>query len=240
MRSPRNHVTVAAKGVGVQGSGVGVRGSGDEEKQQATSGKPILRNGFPLSAFRFPYRSTFGQALASAVALWAAFPPCDLGWLAWIAPVWWLLLIRRGELPGRRPYRALWLAGFVFWLAALHWLRLPFWATGFGWVALAAYLAFYLPVFIGLTRVAVHRGRIPLILAAPVVWTGLELARAHLLTGFPMACLGHTQYRWIELIQVSDLAGAYAVSFVVMFVAACFARILPCDGQRCGTCPPAS
>ena len=68
-----------------------------------------------------------------------------------------------------RGYRALWLVGFLFWLAAVHWLRLPHWATGFGWVALAAYLAFYLPVFIGLSRVAMHRLRIPVILAAPVV-----------------------------------------------------------------------
>ena len=42
-----------------------------------------------------------------------------------------------------------------------------------------------------------------------------------------MASLGHTQYRWIELIQLSDLAGAYGVSFVVMFVAASLARMFP-------------
>ena len=114
----------------------------------------------------------------------------------------------------------------------LHWLRLPHWATGFGWLALSLYFAFYLPVFVGLARVAVHRLRVPVILAAPVVWTGLELVRAHLLTGMTMASLGHTQYRWIGLIQISDLAGAFAVSFLVMFVAACVARMLPCDGRR--------
>ena len=119
------------------------------------------------------------------------------------------------------------LAGFCFWMGVLHFLRLPHWATSFGWVALSFYFAFYLPVFVGLSRVAVHRLRVPVILAAPIVWTGLELARGHLLTGMSMACLGHTQYRWIELIQLSDLAGAYGVSFVVMFVAASLARMLP-------------
>ena len=68
-------------------------------------------------------------------------------------------------------------------MAVLHFLRLPHWATSFGWVALSLYFAFYLPLFVGLSRVAVHRLRVPVILAAPVVWTGLELARAHLLTG---------------------------------------------------------
>jgi apolipoprotein N-acyltransferase len=151
--------------------------------------------------------------------------------LAWIAPVWWVLLIRRRELPGRRPYRAVWLAGFVFWLLAYHWLRLPHWATTFGWIALAFYLSFYLPVFVGLSRVAVHRLRVPLIVAAPVVWTGLELARAHLLGGITMASLGHTQYRWLAMIQVSDLGGAFAVSFLVMFAAACLARWIPWEGR---------
>ena len=141
------------------------------------------------------------------------------------------MLIRRKELDGAKPYSILTLAGFVFWMAVLHWLRLPYWATGFGWVALSFYFAFYLPVFIGLSRIAVHQLRMPVILAAPIVWTGLELARAHLLTGMTMASLGHTQYRWMELIQISDLAGAYGVSFVVMFVAACIARALPCEGQ---------
>jgi apolipoprotein N-acyltransferase len=42
-----------------------------------------------------------------------------------------------------------------------------------------------------------------------------------------MGSLGHTQYRWTGLIQISDLAGAFAVSFVVMFVAACVARMIP-------------
>jgi len=172
--------------------------------------------------------TTFGQALIGAVVFWAALPPLDLWPLAWIAPVCWILLIRRQQLPGSRPYLALWLVGFLFWLAAVHWVRLAHWTAYFGWVALAFYLAFYLPVFVGLTRVAVHQLRVPVILAAPMVWTGLELARGHFLTGFTMASLCHTQYRWIALIQLSDLAGGYGVSFVMMLTAACLARMIPC------------
>jgi len=175
--------------------------------------------------------TTLGHAVVGAALYWAALPPVDLWPLAWIAPVWWVLLVRRRELSGRRPYVVLWLAGFGFWLAAFHWLRLPHWATSFGWIALAFYLGFYLPAFVALGRVAVHRLRVPVIVAAPVVWTGLELVRAHLLTGITMGALSHTQYRWIELIQISDLAGAYAVDFVVMLAAACLARMVPCDGK---------
>lgn len=179
------------------------------------------------------YGSTFGQALIGAVLLWAALPPLDWGPLAFVAPVWWVLLIRRRELPSRRNYLALWFAGFLFWLAALHWIRLPHWQlTSFGWLAMGFYMGFYLPLFIGLARVAVHRLGVPVVLAAPMVWAGLELAQAHFLTGFTMGSLGHTQYQWIALIQISDLAGVYGVGFVVMFVAACLARTVPIDGGR--------
>jgi apolipoprotein N-acyltransferase len=159
--------------------------------------------------------------------MFAALPPLAWGIVGWIAPLPWLVLIQAGELPGRRPYRALWLAGFVFWLMAVHWLRLPHPATSLGLLALAAYLALYLPVFVALSRVAVHRIGAPLWLAAPVVWTGLELARAHLLTGFLMGSLAHTQVNWTQLIQISDIFGEYGVDFLVMLVAACLAEGFP-------------
>lgn len=176
--------------------------------------------------------STFGLALVGAVIYWAALPPLDLWPLGWAAPLPWLVLILRPELCGRRPYRSLWLVGFLFWLAAIHWLRLPHPATILGWIALSAYLGVYLPLFIGLSRVAVHRLRVPLIVAAPVVWTGLELARAHVITGFSMGALGHTQYRWLSLIQISDLGGAYAVDFLLVLVAAALAGLIFPGGQR--------
>jgi len=170
-------------------------------------------------------RGTLLPALLGSLLLVTAYPPWRLSPMAWIAPVPWLWLISRSSLAGRHPYRHLYLAGAAFWLPTLHWLRLPHRATFVGWIALACYLACYLPLFVAISRVAVHRLRSPLAVAAPVVWTGLELARAHLLTGFLMAALGHTQVHWIALIQISDLGGAYAVSFLVMLVAAAGTRL---------------
>jgi apolipoprotein N-acyltransferase len=176
--------------------------------------------------------TTWRPALAGSLLAYSAFPPLDWWPLAWIAPILWLLVVRRRELAGRRAYAVLWLAGFAFWFLVLHWLRLPHPATSIGWLALSAYLACYLPVFVAVCRVAVHRLRLPIIVAAPVVWTGLEFAQAHLLTGFNMASLGHSQWRCLPLIQIADLAGGYAVTFLVIFVAACVARMLPVEGRR--------
>ena len=245
--------------------------------------------------FRDWYRSTFGQALTGGVLLWAALPPLGLWPLAWIAPVWWVLLIRREKLPSlpaanrpmrlrpwmlltvailyflvglavnawfhsmqyrlywiaetifwlglfviflaaarlwaSHPYRSLWLAGTFFWLAALHWLRLPYWAVGLGWLSAGIYFGGYLPVFVGVSRLGVHVLRLPIILVAPIVYTGMELAQAYLLSGMTMGCLEHTQYRWTMLIQISDVTGGYGVTFLMVFVAACLARMLPCDAR---------
>lgn len=175
---------------------------------------------------------TWLLAGTSAVLLWAAMPPLNLWPLAWVAPVGWLLLVRQPALSGRRPYRAIWVVGCLHWLVLLQGVRLAHWATYFGWIALACYLAIYLPLFVALTRTAVHRLRIPLVLAGPVIWTGLELARGHLLTGFSLALLAHSQARWVQLIQVADLGGAYAVTFLVMLGAAAAASAVPLCGRR--------
>jgi apolipoprotein N-acyltransferase len=169
-----------------------------------------------------------GLSLAGAILLWAAFPPLDLPWLAWIAPLPWLWLIRLPELPGRRPYLVIYVAGFVHWLAMMYGIRMAHPALNAGWIALAAYLAAYPLAFVGLTRVAVHQLRISLVIAAPVVWVGLELLRGHLISGFSMGLLAHTQAEIPVLIQISDLAGGYALSFVIMLVAASLARMIPC------------
>jgi apolipoprotein N-acyltransferase len=185
------------------------------------------------------YRSTFLLGVAGSLMLWLAFPPVAWGWLGWLAPVPWLIAIRR-QSPGKRPYLALYVAGLTFWLAALQWLRLPHPATCIGWFALSAYLACYLPVFAWLTRVGIYPVRLPLWIAAPVVWTGLELLRAHLLTGFLLAALGHTQVHWKTVLQISDTFGGYGVSFLMMLVAAAITTTIPqswCERTRPMTSP---
>jgi apolipoprotein N-acyltransferase len=161
---------------------------------------------------------TFIVAAAASVVHWLAQPPLGLWPLAWLVPIAWAYLVNLPTLPGRRPYGQLWLAGTLFWLLAAYWVCLPHPLTSIGWLALSAYLGVYLPVFIGLSRVA--RRWCPLNLACAVVWTGLELVQAHMISGFHMAALSHTQYRWLKLIQIADLGGSYLVSFVIVFVGA--------------------
>lgn len=171
-------------------------------------------------------RGALAMSLLSAGLMWAAFTPVDFGPLGWICLIPLLALVRL-QRPTQWMYRAIFLSGLAFWMPALQWMRLGHPTMYGAWLALATYMAIYFPMFVGLCRVAVWRFGVPLTLAAPVLWTGLELLRGHLMTGFGWYYLAHTQYRWLDLIQISDVTGAYGVSFLIALVAACATELLP-------------
>lgn len=173
----------------------------------------------------------FGLALISAVLFWAALPPLNLWLLGWVAPIGYLTLIRLEELPGRRPYAGMYFSSVLFWALTMQGIRLAHWANYLGLVALSLYLGIYVPAFIAIARVAYQRWSVPLIISAPVAWVGVEVGRGYGPLGFSMALLAHTQVKQSALIQVADLFGAYAISFVVMFVSACAVCALP-RGRR--------
>lgn len=173
-----------------------------------------------------PARGAFALASVTAGLMWAAFTPVDYGPLAWICLVP-LLSLARLERPTRWMYRVTYLGGLFFWLASLQWMRLGDALMYPMWGLLSVYLAFYFPLFLGLARVAVWKLRVPLVIAAPIVWTGLELARNHFLTGYGWYALAHSQYRWIELIQISDLVGTYGVTFLIVLTNASLSELLP-------------
>lgn len=163
--------------------------------------------------------------VAGAVLLWLAQPP--VGWwpLAWIAPACWLWLAESPARFTRRDYLKVWLSGSFYWLLAVHWVRLPHPLTPLGWLPLAAYLGFYPLATVAVVRAA-RRAGVPLWLAAPVAWTGLELLQARLFTGFLMGALSHSQagQPWIR--SVAAFAGAYGVTFAVVLVASTITLVL--------------
>ena len=165
-------------------------------------------------------RGVLVRGLAGAAAMFLVQPPLDLWGLAWLAPLPWLALVQAERITAAHPWRTLWFAGLVHWLATIHWLRLPHPATAIGWVALSAYLACYVPLFVAVARRLVHGWRWPLVAAASVAWMAAEQLRGWLLGGFTFGGLGHTQWRWTTLIQLADCLGAVGVGGVVMAVSA--------------------
>lgn len=156
-------------------------------------------------------------AMASAVLLWAAFPPAEWSGLAWFALVPFLTLVRSRRSP-RTLYLAAWAGGMVFWLLAIQWVRLSDESAWLGWIVMALALSVFWPVSLALTRLAVLRLGLPLMLAGPIVWIAGEYARAYYFTGFPWYYVAHTQSRFIPIIQIADLTGSLGVSLLIVLV----------------------
>ncbi len=179
-------------------------------------------------------------ALLSGVLLSLSFPKPSLAGLAYVALVPLLFSLAR---PNRRlpAFVCGMITGLVFYLATIYWLTLtmenygaiPRWLSLLILFVFSCYLALYHGIFAWATA-RMQRTRFPLVVAAPLFWVALEYARGHLLTGFPWALLGYTQYRHPLVLQVADLTGVYGVSFVIVAVQVAFTAILAVATGRGG------
>lgn len=156
-------------------------------------------------------------AAATAGLLWASFFPVGCGWLAWVALVPWLMLVR-ADVPYRRRHLLAWLAGFAMYVPALYWMHNGDPTMAVFRVLLALYCSWYVLAAFWLIRRLDTRTSLPLAVTVPVVWTALEFARGRLMGGFGWYSLGYTQHAALPVIQVADVAGVAAVTFLVAAV----------------------
>jgi apolipoprotein N-acyltransferase len=96
----------------------------------------------------------------------------------------------------------------------------------FTWAGLATYCSLYFPLALYLIRLLVRRTRLPFVIIVPTVWTALEFFRSYFITGFPWYLLAHSQHDQLSLIQVSDVTGAWGITFLVAAVNALLAQVV--------------
>ncbi len=153
-------------------------------------------------------------SLVALLLLSLIFEP--IGWwpVAFVCLVPWLVLVG-GAPQAPRVYFYSYVLWLAFFLLNMRWMY-P--ATGAGYAALSVYLAVYFPFVAIPLRHVVRRRHWPLALALPIVWTGCEAVRSVVVSGFPWFYLSHSFYTLLPFIQISDLVGAYGVTFVVAAV----------------------
>ncbi len=164
-------------------------------------------------------------SICTGVLLFLSFPPLGFSFCGWIALIP-LMFACAGAAPRRAAFLG-WLAGVVFFLSSLYWLRHVTWL---GTIGLAFYCALYFipfAVFVSLRR-DVWRStsglkNIGWMFGAAAVWVSGEFLRAHIITGFPWNLLGVSQYRQLPCIQIAEWGGVYAISALMVFVNAAFA-----------------
>jgi len=158
-------------------------------------------------------------AVLSGILMFLSFPPFEIAFLGWVALVP-LTIACAGVAPRRAAFLG-WLAGAVFFLGTLYWLRHVSWP---GFVALAFYCALYFipfALFISLRRCAwrsmARFKNIGWMFGAAAVWAASEYLRAHLVTGFPWNPLGVSQYAQGSLIQIAAWGGVPMLSALMVF-----------------------
>lgn len=160
-------------------------------------------------------------AILSGVMLALSFPKTGFAFLAWFAFL--PLLIACGGKPPKEAGKLGFVAGLVAYGGILYWInivvttygKLPLPVSICVYLTLVAYLAAFFFVLFFLVRKAEEKG-IAVTVSFPILWVGLEFLRSFLLTGFPWASLGYSQYRILPLIQVADITGVYGLSFLIV------------------------
>lgn len=152
------------------------------------------------------------KIIISSACLVLTYPKANLWVLAWVAflPLFY-------ALEGRKNIQKFFI-GYIFGIflfsGVLYWLVN---VSVLGTVILVLLLSFFPAIFCLLYPTQAIFSPLSLIVV-PAAWVFTEFMRAHFLTGFPWALLGYSQSTNIEIIQISDITGAYGVSFLVVLV----------------------
>jgi apolipoprotein N-acyltransferase len=168
----------------------------------------------------------------SGILLILSFPQFDLEFLAWIAlvPLFY-------SIEGKGLYHSFilgFLTGVISFLGILYWIivavhtygNVPLVLSGFILLLLVVYLSLFIGAFTFLIRFIQIRSGLQTILFTPVLWVALEYLRSLLLTGFPWANLGYSQYLNLPFIQMADITGPFGPSFVILLVNATLFAVL--------------
>jgi apolipoprotein N-acyltransferase len=171
-------------------------------------------------------------AAFSGVLLAVAFPTLDLYLLAWLALVP-LFIALKGK-NSKEGFLLGGITGIVYFAGTVYWVTNSIHVYGgFSLVPaslitllLCAVLALYPAVF-GAASVRIRENHPKVFfIAAPALWTALELARTYVFTGFPWSLLGYSQYSALQVIQIADITGVYGVSFLIVLVNAALAELI--------------
>lgn len=170
-----------------------------------------------------PSSGQFFLILTSAVLIILSFPKFSWSFLAWVALVP-LFKALNDKTSGQR-FRLGYLTGILSSLGIFYWVTYSMRhygglniLTSFSILLLMVlYLALYWGAFSWLWGLYPPEGFFSL-LWAPSIWVGLELIRSRLLSGFPWALLGHSQYDHLPVIQLAEITGVYGISFLIILV----------------------
>jgi apolipoprotein N-acyltransferase len=139
---------------------------------------------------------------------------------------WFSLLPLLYAVKDQRPKEAFSIGGFggtIAFLVTCYWIIVAVNRYGginyLGAMAILFLLCLYLGLYFGVFSlgITVLPKNTAFAFGGASLWTLVEYLRGHLLSGFPWAMLAHSQWRMPILLQITDLGGAYLLSFLLAF-----------------------
>ncbi len=197
-----------------------------------------------LTAVNGPRRALIAAVLGAASVL--ALPPFHAMpvLLVTLPCLIWLL---DGASATTRPNRAAfwtgWCFGFGYFVVGLHWIASAlfvdlasfWWLVPFAVAGLPAGLAIFFGL-IALIHGAVARwaalDAVERAMLFAVVWTGVEVTRGVVLTGFPWNLIGYTWVGWPPVLQAASLIGVHGLGLITVLTAGLAYAVIDRDRFR--------
>jgi len=117
------------------------------------------------------------------------------------------------------------LTGMVAYSGIMYWIVPTFIAAGQSkllgvlcLLLLSAYCSIYIGIFCIFLNLFNSIKGIYFIFSLSSIWVILEYIRTYFLSGFPWGVLGYTQWKFLSLIQISEITGVYGISFLIVFI----------------------
>ncbi len=158
----------------------------------------------------------FLSAFISGILLTLAYPKFGVWPVAAVAivPYFYCLISNIKNFSWRQIFLSAFVLGSVWYLSSIWWIS---YVTFLGMLALSFFIASIFAFYITLGSFLIKKNVNP-VLAFVSVWMVFEATLTHFFTGFPWLLLGYSWRPFIQIIQVADVAGVYAVSFLILLI----------------------
>lgn len=117
----------------------------------------------------------------------------------------------------------LWIHSLCFYFSGLYWVTT---VSLEGLLLLVLILSLYGLLLGWVVQLLYGRLAIPPSGGLILAWIAVDFLRGHLFTGFPWLFLGHSQYRFLHLIQIADITGVYGITLLILLVNESFSSLL--------------
>ncbi|MBI5359102.1 MAG: apolipoprotein N-acyltransferase [Planctomycetes bacterium] len=147
-----------------------------------------------------------------------------MGFLCWIAFVPLLAYIH-AEPNLKKIFLHSWLAGALFYFAAMFWLRNVTWAGLFisSFAPTGIHFALFALIYKKLFQ---PRKKWARVIGVPVCWTAVEYLSTLWITAFPWFLTGYSQFYFKPFIQICDMVGVQGLSLLIMLANAVLVEIV--------------